>query len=52
MNKPKIYKFYQSKLLGELGGEYLRVGYLSMGFTEVIDSKKVYPYSSTFNEKI
>lgn len=46
MNKPEIYKFYQSKLLGELGREYIRVRYLSMGFTQVIDSKKVYPYIS------
>lgn len=46
MNKPEIFKFYQSKLLGELGGEYLRVRYLSMGFTQVIDSKKAYPYIS------
>jgi archaellum biogenesis ATPase FlaH len=46
MNKPEIYKFYQTKLLGELGREYIRVRYLSMGFTQVIDSKKVYPYIS------
>ena len=46
MNKPEIYKFYHSKLFGELGSEYLRVRYLTIGFRHIEDSKKVYPYIS------